>query len=216
LIKQINKNNEIKFLILTNLPNEFTEFNNVTIIHYDKNVFSYNDKIILFKEGFKIGDAILLLDADTSLRENYNFNDINLQNIAPGIYPQLTWKHPCSCSMENFLLGNTERVPYGLSYKKYCEDNGLNVKNATLIQESFILIKKDNNINNFIETWEKLADFCNKKDIERNQSILGYGEGYNIGVAALNSNLNIIEHNINIIKLIKCFKHYAWEKWDIE
>jgi hypothetical protein len=214
LINQINANvSNSKFLILTDLPSEFLEFNNVTTIIYDKNIFSYHDKNIIFKEGFKISNNVLLLDADTALRDDNCILNIDIDSIQPGIYPQIIWKHPATCSIENFFLGNTCRVPYGLSYKQFCIDNNINFTGAQLIQESFLLIKKNENIIKFIETWEKLADFCNKQDMERNQDILGYGEGYSIGVSASNSNLQVFENNENVDKLISCFKHYAWEQW---
>ena len=215
LIKNINANFNTNFLVLTDFPIEFIDFTNVKTLLYDKPIFSYHDKVIILKEAAKLSDTILLLDADTSIRDNYTFTDINIENIEPGIYPQLIWKFPANCCMENFLLGKNERVPYGLEYKNFCKEHNLSLDNALLIQESFLLVKKDECFNKFIEIWEMLGEFCNKKDIERNQTILGYGEGYSIGVAALNANFNIIENKEDVNKIIGMFKHYAWEKWEI-
>jgi hypothetical protein len=211
LIVKVNNSVKTNFLILTDEPCQFEEFINVTTLLYNKPLFSYHDKLLIFKEGFKLYDSVLLLDADTNVRDDF-FSTINIKDIPIGIYPEIIWRHPCDCSMENFLCGNTPRVPYGLEYKQFCENHELKT-NGVLIQESFLFIKKNESIDHFIHIWELLADFCNKKDMERHQGILGYGEGYSIGISALNSNL-IISENENICKLIKCFKHYAWEKWD--
>jgi hypothetical protein len=215
MIKKINNQIKTNFLILTDNMAEFSEFDNVTLIKYDKPIFSYHDKIAIFKEGFKLYDTVLLLDADTTIREGTDFINIDVNEIVPGIYPQIIWRHPADCSMENFLLGKTCRVPYGLLYKEFCLEHNLLFDNALLIQESFLLIKRNDKIDKFFATWDLLADFCNKKDSENCQSILGYGEGYSIGISALNADLDIIENDKNINKLISCFKHYAWEQWDI-
>jgi hypothetical protein len=221
LIISINKiNPNILFLVLTNKPTEFTSgefaFINIVPINYNKHIFSYHDKMIVLKEGLKIKDIVLLLDADNEVK-NINNSALleNLIAIESGIYPHFLWNHPADCSIENFLQGKTPRVPYGLLYKEFCIENNLKTDNCSLMQESFILIKKDKtnekNIDNFFRIWEQLADFCNTQDIKRNQHILGYGEGYSIAIAALNSGLNVItnKHDINIIK--DKFQHFAWK-----
>ena len=60
--------------------------------------------------------------------------------------------------------------------------------------------------------WKDLQNFCELKDIERGQHVLGYGEGYSIGVALNHSNIEIVEGNASINKLSGSFKHLAWEK----
>jgi hypothetical protein len=175
-------------------------------------IFSFIKCFEFIEEGFKIKECVLLLDADHKIRENNQLLNINLTSLPPGVYPQLIWKHPADCSLQNFILGKVDRVPYGVEYKKHCDDLGLSIKDAMLIQESFILIKKDKNTQKLISIWKQLADFCNSKDKERNQYLLGYGEGYSIGVAIKNSNSNIFENIPQIQNLYSSFKHLAWER----
>jgi hypothetical protein len=212
LINQINKVVNTNFLILTDNPSDFKEYKNVIIIEYKEKIFSFHDKRIIFREGFKHSNCVLLLDADHEVREVNNFNDIDTTNLESGVYPQLLWKYPIDCSFEHFIDGKTPRVPYGIEFKKHCDFLKLNLKNVVLIQESFVLIKKNENINTFLDIWDKLSEFCNQQDIKRNQHVLGYGEGYSLGVSVNNSNLKIFESNPIVNQIIKNFKHLAWER----
>lgn len=212
LIKQTNSHVDFNFLVLTNSPNSFSIFSNVEIIVYNKNIFSYHDKRLLLDMAFNKFQYAILMDADHSLRDVNSLCEINNIELKPGLYPQLIWRHPIDCSFDNFILGNTPRVPYGLEYKSYCESIGLKLDNVLLIQESFIIFSKNQNIKTFIDIWDKLAQFCDNKDTERRQSILGYGEGYSIGVAARNSGLLVDDRHPIINEFSKNFKHFAWER----
>lgn len=211
-IQEINKHTNFNFLVLTNRPNSFDNFLNVDVITYDRKIFSYHDKRLVISKAFDNFDYVILMDADHTLREKNTITQIKNIKLESGLYPQLIWRHPIDCSFENFILGNTPRVPYGREYKEYCEKIGLELDNIFLIQESFIIFSKNENTEKFIKIWENLAFFCETKDIERNQSILGYGEGYTIGVAARNSGLLINDKHPIIGEFTKNFKHLAWEK----
>jgi hypothetical protein len=216
LIISVNKiNPSISFLVLTDSPSEFLICFNVITINYNKTFFSYHDKLIALKEGLKISDIVLGIDADSELNENHNLELLNdLTNIIPGIYPHFLWEHPAYCSIENFLLGKNERLTYGVLYKEFCLKNNLITLNCSHMQESFILIKKnktnEKNIDKFFQIWEKLAEFCNEQDKKNNQSILGYGEGYSIAISSLNSGLNVFTNEIKVNKIKDSFKHLAW------
>jgi len=216
LIYSVNKfDPKISFLVLTDTPSSFLMFPDIKIINYTKDKFSYHDKLIVLEEGLKMKDTVLLIDADNKLNETHNLELLfDIEDIEPGIYPHFLWKYPHECSIDNFFLGNTPRVPYGGLYKEFCKNNNIITENSCLMQESFILIKQDEtnkiNIDCFFETWKKLAVFCNEQDKYRNQHILGYGEGYSIAVSASNSNLKVITDNYKVNKIKDCFKHFAW------
>jgi hypothetical protein len=222
LIEQINNIIDINFLILTDNPEKFKEFNNVIVepykyrcAHYLEHIFSFHDKRIIFEKGFEYSDTVLLLDADHSVRDNLKQNLITFDSdkISAGAYPQIIWKHPSSCSIENFLEGSTGRVPYGKEFKQYSIDKNYKLENALLIQESFLIIKEEKEkISKFLKVWKDLQSFCEEQDINRQQHVLGDGEGYSIGVALNTANINIIEGNSDIGKLASSFKHFAWEK----
>lgn len=212
LMNQILEHMDIEFLILTDKPDEFIDYGNTIVLNYDKQIFSYHDKRLIFEEGFKRYDTVLLLDADHAVREVNTLNQINNLDIEPGVYPQILWKHPADCSFDNFILGKVDRVPYGIEYKTFCDENNYDTVDVILIQESFLLIKKNEHINTFLEVWKRLSEFCNDKDSERRQSVLGYGEGYSIGVAVKNAHMELIQDYGIINSLASNFKHFAWER----
>jgi len=200
----------VNFIVLTDLIEDFSS-DRITTIKYDKPIFSFHDKRLIFEEGFNLSDTVLLLDADHIVREVNNLASLEDIPIEPGIYPQILWKHPCDCSFENFIQGLTPRVPYGLEFKQHCNMLGLETDGSILFQESFLLIKKHDNIDRFLNVWRNLADFCEQRDRERNQGILGYGEGYSIGVAVRNSGLNLIEGHEAMRQIARNLQHVAWE-----
>jgi GR25 family glycosyltransferase involved in LPS biosynthesis len=53
-----------KLLVVTNQRDLFEPLDNVIIVDYPDKVFSYNDKVICFEEGFKIEDAVVYIDSD--------------------------------------------------------------------------------------------------------------------------------------------------------
>lgn len=210
LIEQLAPLN-VNFIVLTDKIEDFAFSNRIKTIKYDKPIFSFHDKRIIFEEGFKISDCVLLLDADHIVKENNNLATLEDIPIEPGIYPQILWKHPADCSLECFIQGLTPRVPYGKEFKNRCNELGLETDGAILFQESFLLIKKHDNIDKFLSIWRDLAAFCEQKDRERHQGILGYGEGYSVGIAVKNSGLNLFENHKIMHQLTKNLKHIAWE-----
>ena len=200
------------FIVLTDDVDSFKPLQAwTTTIKYDKPIFSFHDKRLIFEEGFKLSDCVLLLDADHVVRVDNDLASLEDIPLEPGIYPQILWKHPCDCSFESFIGGLTPRVPYGLEFKQHCEEIGLETEGSILFQESFLLLKKHDNIDRFLSIWRDLAAFCEQKDRDRHQGILGYGEGYSIGVAVRNSGLNIIEGHPGMHQLARNLKHVAWE-----
>lgn len=211
LITDVTKVIDVHFVVLTDEPSIFNGLKNITLIKYDKPIFSYHDKRLVLEKAFEEYEYVLLMDADHEVRDENFLNEITNLDLEFDLYPQVLWKHPADCSFENFIEGKTFRAPYGLEYRTFCESNNLNVEDVILIQESFIIFKRSENTKTFISIWEKLAKFCEEKDTERNQGILGYGEGYSIGVAAKNSNLVVKEDHI-IHHIARSFKHLAWER----
>jgi hypothetical protein len=191
----------------------------VHLKYYTKKIFSYHDKLIALKEGLKISDIVLGLDADTVLNENHNFcflNDIN--DINPGIYPHFLWKHPAHCSIENFLQGKNERVPYGILYKEFCVKNNLSTVNCSHMQESFILIKKnktnENNIEKFFEIWEKLLYYLTLDSITENVEYEQYINGFSVSPKINNCIFKIWNSSFDNIKTDHLKKDLNFIKYD--
>lgn len=213
LINQLIDITSADFLVLTDEVGKFSYSSRIIPVKYENKIFSYHDKKIIFEECAKIASHTLLLDADHGVRENNTLKILDEMNIdEQGIYPQMLWKPPALCSFESFVEGKNDRVPYGKEFKEFCESSGLKMDNVFLVQESFLLVKNGDKIPKFLEIWSVLAKFCEQKDTERRQGILGYGEGYSIGVAARNADLPVVEHYHWMHKIAKDFKHFAWER----
>jgi hypothetical protein len=82
-----------KLLVVTNQRDLFEPLDNVIIVDYPDKVFSYNDKIICFEEGFKIEDAVVYIDSDCRIfYKNYKSCYTNLiRVIEPGFHPSWDW-----------------------------------------------------------------------------------------------------------------------------
>jgi hypothetical protein len=222
LIKQISEVIDVNFLVLTDEPSQFWGTKNVIVKYYEyktapylERLFSFHDKRLIFEEGFKYENTVILIDADHCLREQLKQRliDFDSDKIDNGAYPQVIWRYPADCSIQHFLKGLTPRVPYGKEFEQHCVNRNYKLESSLLIQESFLVIKEvPEKISNFLSVWKDLQQFCENKDIEREQHVLGYGEGYSIGVSLNTANINIIEGNSYISELASSFKHFAWER----
>lgn len=221
LINQINEIIDVDILVLTDSPNEFWDIKNVIVKPYEfksapfhNKLFSFHDKRLIFEEGFKHKDTVLLLDADHCVRDSFKQRliDFDSNDLQPGAYPQVIWKYPADCSIQHFLQGLTPRVPYGQDFEQYCLARNYKLEGALLIQESFLIIKEvPEKLSSFLKIWKDLQGFCEQKDIDREQHILGYGEGYSIGVSLNTAEIKVIEGNQTVCQLADAFKHFAWE-----
>lgn len=222
LIINISEVINVNFLVLTDDPSQFTQLTNVIIKQYEhktvpylNQIFSFHDKRLIFEEGFKHSNTVLLLDADHQMRDcsKQKISDFDSNQIENGAYPQVIWRYPADCSIEHFLDGLTPRVPYGKDFKEHCLQEGYNLNGALLIQESFLIIKEENpeKISKFLEVWKNLQNFCENKDTERRQHVLGYGEGYSIGVALSTAGIEVKDLTEQVHSFISALKHLAWE-----
>jgi len=207
IIYSVRKFKEISFVILTDKPNKFNNLYNVETIKYNKSVFSYHDKIFPVFWGIKKYGSIILIDSDTEISDKCLENKIenfHLDNIISGAYVKKFWEK----SMENFLEGNDENIPYGRKFVQYCESNGLDTKGVKHIQESFLFIKEKNQrkIDKFLKIWWDLKKISEKNDSVKNRGNLGYGEGFSIAIALHNAGIEI--HNEPSVQSVaSCFGH---------
>jgi len=208
---------DVNIIVLTDKPNSFDGCQNVikTIVR-ENEIFSYHEKYKIFEEGFKLSDTVLLLDADCTLKERQYITHYDTTHLEDGIYPQVIWKCPNECCMESFLSGNNWRVPYGREFKEFCDSKSFDYNDTDLLQESFLLIKSKDKTKSdkFISTWKELKSFCDEKDKERQQSLLGYGEGYSVAVSAKTADLKVHDGNEEISRFASGIRHYAWEPKD--
>jgi hypothetical protein len=197
------------FNVLTDKPIKFLFKKNVSTIKYTKDIFSYHDKRIVIQNSLSKYEHTVFLDADHLLVDK----NILFPKIVPyefGIHPSIVWKSPSDCSLENFLKGNVERVPYGTIINEICKNLNIKSLDAYHIQESMFMVTNCDNIDYFFDTWKFLQEICDSVDRRRNQKILGYGEGYSIALSAKEANIPIIENSSFMNSLKEIFIHKAW------
>lgn len=204
LIVDISDSINVDFLILTDAPSEFSNFDNVRVIQYNSSIFNYQDKLIIFEEGFKTHDSVLLVDADhIFLKTNYKqvLERFDTKNLEAGLYAREVFGPMHYSAVDEFFRGNLSRLPYGKECLNFCEENNLDTKGCLFVHESFFLIKKNNKIDIFLDTWKKLKQFWDIHDPT------GYGEGFAIGIAAKTSDLKINATFLD--ELGKVFNHFT-------
>ena len=208
-IMDLQEFKQISFIILTDKPKEFKNFNNVETIKYSKSVFSYHDKIFPVTWGLKKYGSIILIDSDTKIHKQCVIDIIenfDLDSVKNGAYVDNFWEN----SMEKFLEGNDEYIPYGREIMQYCDDNGLRTEEVKHIQESFLFIKEEDmsKVDRFVKIWWDLKKISEENDSVKNRGNLGYGEGFSIAISLYNAGIMI--HNQKPIQSISsCFEHVA-------
>lgn len=193
-----------KILIVTDKPEQFNKINNVITIPYKKEKFSYNDKIICFKEGFKISDCVLYLDCDSRiLYETFQdtFTDF-LTLVPPGFHPSFAWG---LVSREDGGFFKSTDISYRVKgYGEYafniCKNRHLDWENAQHWQEGFLIISKEGGKEQkFLEVWESLKNPLDDFEISNKSKKIGVGEGNLIGIAISTAKMTI--HNSDICNL---------------
>lgn len=205
LIKSINEVIIVDFLVLTDEPESFQEIRNVRTIKYTSSIFNYQDKLIIFEEGFKTHDSVLLVDADhIFLYESYKqvLQNFDTNELRPGLYAREAFGPLHYSSVDNFFKGTLSRLPYGNKCLDFCKENNIQTEKCLFIHESFVLIKKHDDINLFLDTWSKLREFW------KNHDSTGYGEGFAIGIACKNSNLTV-DAISELGNFKKVFRHFT-------
>lgn len=195
--------------ILTDKPEKFSGLKNITTVKYTKGKFSFNDKKSIIKNSLQFYPNTVFIDSDQELNKNITEIPFEL-NIQPGIHTTITWKHPAHCSLENLLEGNIERVKYGKTFREIVNTLGIDLSKHFHIQESFFVISKHDNLPKFFKMWDMLQSITDFIDQANNQRILGYGEGYSIGISSAYAEIPFYEHTPQVQQISSLFKHKAW------
>ena len=201
LIKQLNDLGCHVF-VMTNNTNHYTPTELLTVIKYEKPYFSFHEKRIVVQECLKHYDTAVFLDADVVLKDIPSLEP--LATAFPGIHIFATFGN-----LFNTFL-NDDVVPFQFHYQrntKYGEEGKQLLDNLGLTyQKEFHgvldyiehylegkwIIKKDGNESKFFDIWEKLAGFCESKDIELGfENCIGAGEGAVMSIAAENSKMQL-------------------------
>ena len=190
--------------VLTDLPDELPNDNKIIKIKYEKEYFSFHEKLRIVKECLKTFETAIFLDSDVVL---LNINDLSFFNdIKPGLHIFATFGNIGStffsddhqpCPFENArntkygLHGVEIMERFGYKYKKQYHKEVDREDYLEHFLEGRWIIKKDNGKeNDFLNVWESLVDFCESFDISLGYTkTIGAGEGAVMSIAAYNSKI---------------------------
>jgi hypothetical protein len=185
-----------KLLVVTNQRDLFEPLDNVIIVDYPDKVFSYNDKIICFEEGFKIEDAVVYIDSDCRIfYKNYKSCYTNLiRVIEPGFHPSWDWgivSRPSGGFFESTDV--TDRVKgYGELALSLSKELNIPIDKAYHYQEGILVVsKEDDKWKVFLDTWRELSEKLDEYEILNGSKRIGIGEGNIVGLSVAKSEMNI-------------------------
>jgi hypothetical protein len=201
LIKQLNDLGCHVF-VMTNDINHYSPNELLTVIEYTKPYFSFHEKRIIMQECLKHYDSAIFLDADVIVDNLPNLDP--LTKISPGLHIFATFGNLGNSFLNDDVVKHQvmeqRNTKYGvdgldllnsLNLKYQKEFHGI-VDYLEHYLEGKWILKKDGNENEFFNIWDKLAGFCESKDIELGfTNNIGAGEGAVMSIAAENSGLKL-------------------------
>jgi hypothetical protein len=175
----------ISFVILTDKPQDFQEMANVLAFpHQQKSIGCYHDKLFVIEKGLSLFDSCMFLDADMRILAPIT-EDLHWQ---PGITAKIAW--------HNIIKHNKKQQEIKL-LTRLAQKFNLQLENITFVHECLFVVTKDEGKEiDFIETWKRMADYCELNKYYR-------GEGHSIGLAAAASGLEIRKDSMAYISFFK-------------
>lgn len=175
----------IPFLILTDKPQDFEQISNVLAFpHQQKSIGCYHDKLFVIEKGLSLFDSCIFMDADMRILAPIT-NDLHWQ---PGITAKIAW--------HNIIKHNKNQREIKL-LTRLAQKFNLSLENITFVHECLFVVTKDAGKEiDFIETWKRMADYCELNKYYR-------GEGHSIGLAAAKSGLEVRKDSMDSISFFK-------------
>ena len=203
LISQITSFGE-KIFVYTDDISQFEANENVILLPYTREYFSFHEKITVVRECLKFYDTAVFLDCDVVLKdiEALSF----LEDINPGLYIFATFGNvghtffSDDISFANFPKArNTKYGKEGLElieklgykYKRvYHPETGIEDFIEHFLEGKWILKKEEGKEEVFLNIWEQLSSFCESFDIRYEYlGSIGAGEGAAMSIAHYNSGI---------------------------
>ena len=178
-IKQL-LNAELPVYVLTDKPEEFTEYPQVHVIQYNRHLKSYSDKMILPKYILKNHDICILLDADTHVTDYLFLELLKTYSFNKGVsYIDTLLNHSAKKGIVKDLVNQTN--PEWKTYVEYASKLYPPFFNFETMWEYFLVINKDGfDVNSFYYYYEKLQVVKEFSDLPLKKEISGAGEGISI------------------------------------
>lgn len=193
---------ELSVYVLTDKPEEFTEYPQVHVIQYDRHLKSYSDKMILPKYILKNHNICILLDADTHVTD-YSFLELlKTYKFNKGItYIDTLLNHSAKKEFVKDLINETN--PEWKTYVEYASKLYPPFFNFETMWEYFLVINKDGfDIDSFYYYYEKLQVVKEYSDLPLKKEISGAGEGISIQISCKSSNIEI-QKDVDLYKLLE-------------
>ena len=210
----------ISVYILTDNPEEFIEYPQVTVIQYHRHLKSYSDKMIIPKYVLKEHDICILLDADTYIKDYSIFNELKTYQFKKGLtYIDTLLNHSAKKQYVKDLIN-----PNHPEWKTYC-DYLTKIYPSFIefeaIWEYFLIINKDGfDMESFYYYYEKLQVVKEFSDVELKKEVSGAGEGISIQTSLKLGNMEIhkdlILYEMLKDKMLSISKHtpqHLWPNW---
>jgi hypothetical protein len=200
-IKQL-LNVELSVYVLTDKPEEFTEYPQVHVIQHNRHLKSYSDKMILPKHILKNHDICILLDADTHVTDYTFLELLKTYSFKKGVsYIDTLLNHSAKKGIVKELLNETN--PEWKPYVEYASKLYPPFFNLETMWEYFLVINKDGfDIDSFYYYYEKLQVVKEYSDIPLKKEISGAGEGISIQISCKSSNIEI-QRDTELYKLLE-------------
>lgn len=201
LIHQLNDRGYHVF-VLTDNPDHYTENELLTVIKYKKDYFSFHEKRVVVRECLKHYETAIFLDADVFIKDIDNLDifeniDVGLHIFANFGNIGLTFLNNDITECEtkgnrNTKYGNEgKELLHKLNYEyEKIYDGKVKGYLEHFLEGRWILKKDNGNEIKFLEIWDSLVDFCEKKDIELKYfDTIGAGEGAVMSISSYNSGI---------------------------
>jgi hypothetical protein len=193
---------ELSVYVLTDKPEEFTEYPQVHVIQYNRHLKSYSDKMILPKYILKNHDICILLDADTHVTDYSFLESLKTYNFKGGVsYIDTLLNHSAKKEFVKDLINETN--PEWKTYVEYAAKLYPPFFNFETMREYFLVINKDGfDMDSFYYYYEKLQVVKEFSDLPLKKEISGAGEGISIQISCKSANIEI-QRDVELYKLLE-------------
>jgi hypothetical protein len=193
---------ELSVYVLTDKPEEFTEYPQVHIIQYNRHLKSYSDKMILPKYILKNHNICILLDADTHVTDYSFLESLKTYNFKGGVsYIDTLLNHSAKKEFVKDLINETN--PEWKTYVEYAAKLYPPFFNFETMWEYFLVINKDGfDMDSFYYYYEKLQVVKEFSDLPLKKEIIGAGEGISIQISCKSANMEV-QRDIELYKILE-------------
>lgn len=181
----------ISVYVLTDTPEQFVEYPQVTIIQYHRHLKSYSDKMILPKYILKNHNICLLIDADTHIKDYSLFEDLKTYEFKKGItYIDTLLNHSAKKQYVKDLVNVNH--PEWKTYCDYLKKIYPSFQELETMWEYFLVVNKDGfDMESFYYYYEKLQVVKEFSDVELKKEVSGAGEGISIQISLKLGNMEV-------------------------